>query len=192
MSNFDFEKATRNQVIAILNRHAADVVRFELATNEQDTKQATDFVVTTTIGCIAVRVRRYKSTGNKYRDLTVRSRAMFGGKTEIDKLREGWGDLYLYCWEDEKQTLNEYMLLDIGAIRSAHLLEVNRKEIENVVDGTCFVFIPFDELYINGCVRLHTVNGKPGRIHRPSLNAVLSGLELLNAELMPLRHNVGD
>ena len=122
MDSFAFEKQMQGKVVEILRRHAADVVQFNIATNEQDTKQATDFVVETTIGRIAVRVRRYSSTGEKYRDLTIRIRATYGGKTEIDKLRDGWGDLYLYCWQDAAGNLTEYMLVDIHKMRAAGLL----------------------------------------------------------------------
>jgi hypothetical protein len=186
VNNFDFEKQTRSQVIEILRRHAADVVQFEIATDEQDTKQATDFVVKTTIGRIAVRVRR----NIKYRDLTIRTRAMYGGRTEIDKLRDGWGDMFLYCWQDSNNDLSEYMLVDIHKMRQVGMLEesymMHLPEISNN-DGTWFCPFPFDSLYGAGCIKVHTVKDKPGQLHRASLPTVLRAVEMLNEQLLPLR-----
>lgn len=186
MNNFDFEKQTRKQVLEILRRHAADVVQFEIATDEQDQKQATDFVVKTTIGRIAVRVRRCIP----YRDLTIRTRAMYGGRTEIDKLRDGWGDMFLYCWQDNSNNLSEYMLVDIHAMRQAGMLE--RSYMEHLTeipnnDGTWFCPFSFDSLYEAGCIKVHTVKDKPGHLHRASLPTVLRAVEMLNEQLLPLR-----
>lgn len=190
MNNFEFEKQTRKQVLEILRRHAADVVQFEIATDEQDTRQATDFVVKTTIGSIAVRVRQYKSTGTKFRDLTIRTRAMYGGKTEIDKLREGWGDLYLYCWQGADDNIAEYMLIDLHRMRESGMLAESYferlSEISNG-DGTWFTPITFDSLYEAGCIKTHTVNGKPGQLHRVNQMKVLSAIDILNEQLLPLR-----
>lgn len=192
MDSFAFEKQMQGKVVEILRRHAADVVQFNIATNEQDTKQATDFVVETTIGRIAVRVRRYSSTGEKYRDLTIRIRATYGGKTEIDKLRDGWGDLYLYCWQDAAGNLTEYMLVDIHKMRAAGLLGeaymTHLPEIPNG-DGTWFCPFSFEALYDADCIKVHTVKGKPGQLHRPSLNTALRALDMLNEQLGPLRHS---
>lgn len=194
MDSFAFEKQMQGQVIEILRRHAADVVKFSIATNEQDTKQATDFVVETTIGRIAVRVRQYKSTSTKYRDLTIRTRAKYGSKTEIDKLREGWGDLYLYCWQGTDDKIAEYMLVDISAMRKAGMLDASYfaglSEIPNG-DGTWFTPIPFDALYDAGCVKVHTINGKPGQLRRASLPIALRALDMLNEQLLPLRDTSG-
>ena len=115
MNNFEYERGLRSQVVEILNQNVMHMVRIEEATEEQDTRQATDFVIRITGGTVAARVRRGKNT--PWRDLTIRSRSRHGGKTEIHKLSEGWGDYYIYCWERDGQIV-EYMLLDINKMNA--------------------------------------------------------------------------
>lgn len=161
-NSFDYEKSLRNRVTEILRRHVAEIVEFKEADEEQDTKQATDFVVVAKAKSIAVRVRRPTSTSNAsrgkvYRDLTIRTRSAGKGETEIDKLRKGWGDMYLYCWENQSGQLQEYMIVDIHKLRAAGLLDPKEiREIPNG-DGTYFYPINLERLRKAGCIILDTV-----------------------------------
>ena len=65
---------------------------------------------------IACRVR-FDISSSKYGDITIRSR--FGnGKTEIDKINDGYGDYMLYCWGD-KENIKEYMIIDLDVFRES-------------------------------------------------------------------------
>lgn len=89
------------EVKAILTRNAIHFQSFERASAEQDQRQATDFVAVTQRGAIAVRVRREDC---EFRDLTIRVArrahpdALWCRGYEADKLIDGWGAAYLYCW----------------------------------------------------------------------------------------------
>jgi hypothetical protein len=119
-NNFDFERSKMPQVIRILQQHAMKIVRIDFATAQQDTKQATDLAITVAGGAVGVRVRTYASATHpkRRRDFTIRCKSTYGFATEIDKLRLGWGDFYLYAWEDCSGDLHEYMLLDLGKVRT--------------------------------------------------------------------------
>jgi hypothetical protein len=53
----------------------------------------------------------------QYRDFTIRSKAN-GGKCEIDKLKEGYGQIYFYGWMNTQQTkIEDWCVVDINKIR---------------------------------------------------------------------------
>jgi len=160
--NKKFERNKMPEVKMILQRHAGTIIRFEAASSEQDTQQATDLVVYVKTGAIGVRVRQFKSTGKKYRDWTIRCKSCSGYATEIDKLRAGWGDFYFYGWDNKNGHIDEYMLLDLAKVRDAGLLYVERKVIPNG-DGTSFISIDALELYEKGCLLIHTLPEVPGQ-----------------------------
>lgn len=97
-----------------------DITNIELSTSEEDTKESFDLVYKSKIE-ISVRIR-----GNeylKYCDFTIRNKAKYGGKTEIDKLKEGKGSLYLYAWKNiTNKVLQAWVLIDINKIRNDLLL----------------------------------------------------------------------
>lgn len=95
-----------------------------------------------------VRIRRHDCD---YRDLTIRSISRNGGKTELQKLREGFGDWYIYCWTNEKQQINEWMLINLNCVRESGLLGIYREDIPNG-DGTFFRVVSFTELRLNKCI----------------------------------------
>ena len=121
----------------IIRKNAYDIVDIKLASEYQDTRQATDMVVTVTTGTIAVRIRTFKSTKKKYRDFTVRSITRCGNKTEIDKLRDGWARWYVYAWENQAGEISEWMFIDMDKVRASKLLDTKRHDIPNG-DGTFF------------------------------------------------------
>jgi hypothetical protein len=93
-----------------------DITNIELSTTDEDTKESFDLIYKSRIE-ISVRIR-----GNeylKYCDFTIRNKSKYGGKTEIDKLMEGKGSLYLYAWKDvNDMILQSWILVDINKIRN--------------------------------------------------------------------------
>jgi hypothetical protein len=65
----EFAERVRPQIERLLLPHAGVMVEFRLATEQEDTRQATDLVARVPSGQIALRVRR---DGVRWRDLTLR------------------------------------------------------------------------------------------------------------------------
>jgi hypothetical protein len=127
--NWTFSEQYIGAIKTILQANAMHIVNVEVATPEEDMKHSTDLKVRITSGDVAVRIRR----GNcSYRDITIRA-FIYGHKTEIDKLREGYGDWYLYAWENPQCTaIQDWVLLDINAAQplfseTKYLLKNNDK-----------------------------------------------------------------
>jgi len=79
-------------------------VTVDIATFTQDTQQATDLIINTPTCNIGCRVREYQAY-TKYPDqFTIRSRVYKGGRTELDKILEGYGDYNFYAFENETGT----------------------------------------------------------------------------------------
>lgn len=87
--NWKFSEKYMPQIKHILAKHAGKFLQIEVATMEEDMAQAFDLnIITHKKNKIAVRIRR---ASIKFRDITIRS--LNGGhKTEIHKIREGYGD----------------------------------------------------------------------------------------------------
>lgn len=194
--NFAFEKSMMPQVKELLKKHAAHIIRIDTATEEQDTQQATDLVLRVDSGTIAVRVRDLDTFKNKaWRDLTIRTQVRSGGRTEIHKLRDGWGDWYFYAWAEGatrgEKRIKEYMLLDIHKIRAKGLLEAleQKRAIPND-DGTFFKPISLQELLRNECVVVHTANGYAGKFHTANKQVVLDSIAAIQAAAGALMNQV--
>lgn len=95
-----------------------------LASEREDTKQATDLVVSQKTLNVAFRVRRPEF--QKWRDVTLRSSRKSGTKTEVAKIIEdGFADRYFYAYAayGEKPALESWVYLDLVAVRRALALE---------------------------------------------------------------------
>lgn len=136
------------QVKRILSRNAIRFIGIEVAQDADDTQESTDMVISVNNGRVAVRVRRPSCA---FRDLTIRSRSFGGGTTELEKLRAGFGDWYLYCWTNSDSQISEWILVDINKMRSTGLLNKSKKDIPNG-DGTFFVAFDKVELRMNHCL----------------------------------------
>lgn len=115
---------------------------------KRDMNEATDLVVELAGGTLAVRVRRKKHLGFAKRfgfDFSVRCESR-GNKTEIHKLRDGFGDWYFYGYSgDDKGSLAYWWLFDLDKIREDGIL--NKKwKIHSNGDGTSGMYIPISEL----------------------------------------------
>lgn len=131
----------------ILEKNSMNFLSMKVSDEHKDMKEATDMIIKIEGGDVALRVR---DASIKYRDLTIRSRTKFGGKTELQKLKEGFGDWYLYGW-GRQRIIEEYVLVDLDRMRDFKILDKNRKEIPNG-DGTYFVNIDLGELEMCGCI----------------------------------------
>lgn len=139
---------------SILRRNSMHFLSLEVSDDIKDTQEATDMVIKIEGGDVALRVREPDC---KFRDLTIRTRSKHGGKTEIHKLSEGFGDWYLYGWGDGKETVKEYILVDLNKLRKFKLFHKQRQERNNY-DGTKFIGIPIGELQMYGCLVAKEVN----------------------------------
>jgi len=145
----------------ILKENSMHFLSMEISNNEKDMQEATDMIIKITGGDIALRVREPNC---KFRDFTVRSQTRYGNKTEIDKLKEGFGDWYLYGWGDGNSKVNEHILVDIHKLRETKLLEKNRRHIPNG-DGTKFISITIDELEQSKCIISKNIKNKKTKTH---------------------------
>lgn len=128
---------------------------FATATPQQDMEQATDLVMLIEGGTFAVRVRRHKTwkMGKKWGriDWSVRYYCR-GYKTEIDKLREGFGDWYFYGWyKDDRCSLIGWVILDLSRVRECGILD-REWDVHPNGDGTSGMYIPMGALRDEGCI----------------------------------------
>jgi hypothetical protein len=136
----------------ILIRNSMHFLSLEVSDFEKDTQEATDMVIKVVGGDVALRVREPSC---KYRDFTIRTRSRYGKETEIDKLRNGFGDWYLYGWGDGHETVLEYILVDLDKVRKFKLLDmpiVAQWGRNRNYDGTEFISIPIGALQMYGCI----------------------------------------
>ena len=116
------------------NLFSQDITSIELSTTDEDTKESFDLVYKSKIE-ISVRIRNNYYL--KFCDFTIRSKAKYNGKTELDKILEGKGSIYLYAWKDvNNKKLQSWVLIDINKIRP-FLKTTKTKDISNN-DGTYF------------------------------------------------------
>lgn len=131
-----------------IKENAHSIIKIECADNESDTKKATDYKIQVIGGDVACRIRfdfeTMKNNKKIYRDFTIRTRSKNGGKTEIDKIKEGFADWYIYIWERIDDDY-DYIFVDLNIVRESGILEVKRNQISNN-DGTYFIAIPLKEI----------------------------------------------
>lgn len=139
--NWDWQLKHIEQIKEILKSQAFYIVNIEIATPEEDMKQSTDLKVKITAGDVAVRIRR---SDCRFRDLTIRAK-IGNSKTEIHKLREGYGDWYLYAWTLQER-VSEWMLVDLNIMRNQGCFDVTRHITMNKDGYTGFVSYSIPEL----------------------------------------------
>lgn len=160
----EYPKDTIIELKEIIYKYPKIFMDINRSTPIEDTRYATDFVIKQPNRNVAVRVRDPDPQGRKFRDLTIRVKTKWDKKTEIDKIKEGYGDIYLYCWKDKNYKIKDYMIMDIHKLRSSNLLEKKRRIILNkdrrgVYDGTGFIHIKIDELNEFDCILENKIDG---------------------------------
>ncbi len=127
-------------IISNFFKFTTDNVKIELSSSEEDTEESFDLIFNSEIE-ISVRIRDHYYL--QYSDFTIRSRAKNGGRTEIDKLKDGKGNIYLYAWKSEnKDSLYAWALVDIKKIRSLFSGGITRQN----EDGTRFKVYSFKQI----------------------------------------------
>ena len=146
--NWDWQMNYLEDIRNILKSQSMNIVNVEIATPEEDIKQCTDMKIIIDAGDVAVRIRRDNC---KYRDLTIRAKNK-DYKTEIHKLREGYGDWYLYAWTQDG-SISEWILVDINILRDSGCFSEDRNIIMNKDGTTGFISFSIQELeYWNALV----------------------------------------
>jgi hypothetical protein len=145
--NFNWQKHYAYAFRDILHQNISHLLDIREATFVEDTGEATDFVIEVKGGTVAARVRRDNCD---YRELTIRCYSS-GAKTEIHKIREGFGRWYLYCWTDEHGDIADWILIDLDIMRQSGILnkerlKKERPEIPNKDGKTKFYAFRLDEL----------------------------------------------
>jgi len=137
-------------IVDVLKQNAMHLLSVQVASEQRDLKKATDLVITIEGGDVAVRIRRPGFRG-KYRDLTIRSWRHSQATTELEKIRGGFCDWYLYGWSDGKDGLDDWFLVDLKQLRACGLL--NDPPFKLNPDGrTGFVYIADAVLRAHGCM----------------------------------------
>jgi hypothetical protein len=122
----------------ILNKNAYIIGKFINANESQDKIEGFDAVYISQSNKIAVRIRKYQFA-RKYMDITIRSKYDNGHDTEIHKIKNEYGDYYIYCWETpDGKSIHSYIIFDIKKFVTSGL--VNTPTGENIPndDGTYF------------------------------------------------------
>lgn len=141
--DFEWQEGFLPEVQRVLTANACHLINIEVANPQADMKRATDFHVFTKVGDIAVRIRRHPCT---WRDWTVRYSRPSGAKTEYEKLKEGYGDFYLYAWEGNTPLrFQDWVLIDLHLVRACGAL--CRGSLDRNKDGSSnFLSIPVRRL----------------------------------------------
>lgn len=133
------------QVEIAVRAVAGQIIEIREGTEDEDRKEATDYVVHVASGTIACRVR----DDCKYRDLTLRASLPSGAKTELAKIKEGWGRWYLYMWVNGDR-VDDWIFVDLDKLRASGLLEDKRRQRNP--DGVTFLPLPAPKLVAAGCM----------------------------------------
>ena len=144
--NWYWQLEYMDDVKQILKNQSMKIVNVEIASPEEDMKECTDMKIRITAGDVSVRLRRENC---KYRDLTIRAYNR-GYPTEIDKLRKGYGDWYLYGWLSNK-SITEWMLVDINILRDNECFNKTR-HIKMNEDNTGFISISISEIKYHNAI----------------------------------------
>lgn len=137
---------------------------FATAPAEKDTEEATDLVLSVSGGTMGVRVRSAECWGKNYSapEWSVRWRSRMGKRTEIDKLRDGFGDWYLFAYSsDDKGGLASWFLVDLMMVRDTGILYADDEFGMNALgwqgpwpngDGSAGIYFPMKRLEELGCI----------------------------------------
>ena len=146
----EFAESYLPEIKRILRENAMLFISVVKADEERDLEKATDLLVKVENGDVAVRVRR--PTKKQKRDFTLRSWRKSGVKTELQKIREGFGRFYLYIWLDQELEVADWILVDLNALRASGCLKNSLEEILNKDGKTAFVILSLKKLKNSNCL----------------------------------------
>lgn len=130
----------------LFNKHISKFAQFKNATVQQDMEEGFDATLKIPELEIPIRRRDLKYLKRyKFRDVTIRSKLKNGYRTEIDKIRDGAGDYYFYCWGnivntgiEIKGNIPSYLIYDINKFRDSGLIENPSVKNKQNIDGITF------------------------------------------------------
>lgn len=146
-----YEAQMRPAIDALIARHIGDLVAPAVVQGSlfDDHRRATDSWVSLPPMSVAMRARRHPGRDRFARyaqEITVRTRSMYGGETEVDKLH--MVALFAYAIESEcgDRTIAHFVLGRAAALHDYITRErAWLNEIDNG-DGTSFAVIPWAEV----------------------------------------------
>lgn len=127
------------EIERVLRSASPYMVTVEIATDDDDQRHATDYVLRVSSGAVACRVR--DAARCPWRDLTLRSGRDSGATTELGKILKGWADWYLYAWADGDRFI-DWVLVDLGAFRCHWSALQASGTTRYAGGGTSFLAIP--------------------------------------------------
>lgn len=118
MSNWREEKMWSDRFIPEIKGLLGGYLIGEPA-HEEDALRNTDLIVlkleTVRVAC---RVRRFKYLARYGNQFTIRSSLPSGGKTELTKIIQGWGDYLFYGFSDEpEESIAQWSLISLNVFR---------------------------------------------------------------------------
>ena len=108
------------EIKQILSEHLTKIVRIDIAPFSEDVERNTDLIVLRLDGVrVACRIRKFVYFEQYGGEFTIRNKTASGNKTELDKIREGWGDYLFYGWANQAETkLHGWTLGSIDVLRT--------------------------------------------------------------------------
>lgn len=137
--------------------HVDEIVVVRVASDDEDAKEATDYVIDIAPGTIACRVRRSEYE-DRFRDLTIRWSRPSEAITEAAKIQAGWARWYLYCWESGGGELNDWIWVDLDHLRKSWWLVTSAPEFPNKDGSSTFKAIPWLTLLRKGQLLDHHIS----------------------------------
>ena len=123
---------------------------YRLGTPEEDIYHEADMIIFEFCSLkIALRVRNGHSYDHG--DIAIRSKTAYGNRTELDKIVDGEGDYYLYCWTDDSNNISEYILFDLDMFRDTMDETLSQNNIPNGYGGAFSTF-SIHEMLKGDCV----------------------------------------
>lgn len=125
MSDWQHDKRWADQFIPQIREIVARHLILE-APLEEDVHHNTDLIVLHTPALrIACRVRRSQYAERYGDEFTIRTRRLYGTKTELAKIIEGWGDVFFYGFGDDAG-IHRWLLGDLNVFRRWYSAEMQR------------------------------------------------------------------
>lgn len=136
---FQWQSRFADQVVRIIAPYLIQVSRPHVDKNENGDFEIS-FPKNGTVGCRLRTPECAKYAG----DVTFRTRSKYGGRTEINKVIEGYGDFFFYGHVNDDDVIWHWYLLDFASLRAIFIRKPRllHKEQKANPDGT--MFIPFD------------------------------------------------
>lgn len=112
------------------------------STEYEDSKLSFDLVYNLNF-TVSIRIRKNKYIN--FNDLTIRYKSKNGGKTEIDKIKEGLAQVYFYAYMNQEESeLIKVRIVNVDAIRD--LINENNFSIYKNFDGTELAAFKFSDI----------------------------------------------